>query len=195
MVLIRFLTATFALVAGSFAFALPSHNATLSRSDPGSVLCGEGHLSLLGFPKADESLIASNAQAQDVFNQEVPVFWRVIYKDETYEGGYLDSSQIHKGLDALNDQFVGHRLGLHHTFEKGCYGEGDEVAEILSSSTPAEIDALFGCPIGCNTCLGPGEDSIHNYMDYTNESCKTHPFTLSHIARMRTIYELYRKDK
>ncbi|KAL3460105.1 hypothetical protein BJX64DRAFT_290590 [Aspergillus heterothallicus] len=81
---------------------------------------------------------------------------------------------------------VGHWLGLLHTFEGGCDGEGDYVGD-----TPAEAFRAEGCPEGRETCLGAGGDPIHNYMDYTNDACQTH-FTQGQIARMAQVWEQFR---
>jgi hypothetical protein len=61
---------------------------------------------------------------------------------------------------------VGHWLGLYHVFQGGCEGEGDWVAD-----TPPQSIATRGCPEGQDSCVGDGVDSIHNYMDYSYDSC------------------------
>jgi hypothetical protein len=94
---------------------------------------------------------------------------------------------------------TGHGLGLLHTFEGGS-SDGDGVAD-----TPAEASASFTCDEGRNTCdtpvfpdpanpAGPlvdQPDPIHNFMDYSYDSCMN-AFTPGQNARMVASYMRYR---
>ena len=97
-------------------------------------------------------------------------------------GGFLAPYDL--GGTAIHE--AGHYLGLFHTFQGGCTAPGDEVDD-----TPYEASPAFGCPAGRNSCPQPGDDPIHNYMDYTDDPCYTE-FSAGQSARMNSIVPVYR---
>ncbi|EPS39676.1 hypothetical protein H072_6517 [Dactylellina haptotyla CBS 200.50] len=83
---------------------------------------------------------------------------------------------------------VGHWFGLLHTFDEGCDG-GDFVDD-----TPAQATETEGCPVGKDTCTGdkyPGVDPIHNFMDYSDDTCME-GFTPGQAARIFKLWDRYR---
>ncbi|PFH49914.1 hypothetical protein AMATHDRAFT_62202 [Amanita thiersii Skay4041] len=115
------------------------------------------------------------------------------YKDDSLNDGVVLLFKSLPGGGLLNYNLgrtlvheVGHWLGLFHTFEGGCFGIGDGVAD-----TPPEAKPAVGCPVGRDTCRSAGVDPIHNYMDYTFDACQNQ-FTRGQIRRARQISSIYR---
>ena len=85
---------------------------------------------------------------------------------------------------------VGHWLGLYHTFQDGCVGEGDEVDD-----TEAHAGPNFGCKNTLtdknNFCSGETKAPLKNFMNYVDDKCMSE-FTPGQIARMKDMITTYR---
>jgi pregnancy-associated plasma protein-A len=114
-------------------------------------------------------------------------------KDEYLDGVVLDYRSLPGGPYGSNFSLggtlpheTGHWLGLFHTFDGGCGKRGD-----LVSDTPAEREPTSGCPEGKDTCKSTGLDPIHNFMDYSFDSCYTQ-FTPGQAERMQEQWNAFR---
>ncbi|KJX98271.1 metalloprotease like protein [Zymoseptoria brevis] len=128
---------------------------------------------------------------------------------EVIADGIMLSAETMPGGEAVNKYGVynlgytaihetGHWLGLNHVFSEKrtgssvpfCGDSGDNVDD-----TPAQITPTRGCPKKKDSCpQQPGKDSIHNYMDYSADSCMTE-FTWGQKMKMEQSFAEYRKGR
>ena len=120
--------------------------------------------------------ITDSAQA---YLDGIVIDWRTVPGASTEYQGEFDRGET------LTHE-AGHWLNLEHTFFGGCNKQGDFVDD-----TPAQKTPSSGCPVGKDTCKAPGLDPIHNYMDYSYDTCYTE-FTDGQTQRMRDAWLFYR---
>ncbi len=107
----------------------------------------------------------------------------IVIHPESMPGGKIKNFNL--GHTATHE--AGHWLGLAHTFDGGCYGDGDRVDD-----TPAMSVPTGGCPEGKDTCVKEaGLDPIHNYMDYSDDPCYNQ-FTAGQTQRMQDAWLHFR---
>ena len=114
----------------------------------------------------------------------------VVMLDESMPGGVNPDDPTKPWKYGEGDTLtheVGHWLMLDHTFNKGCSAAGDYVAD-----TPKEAYPQFNCPPdSTDSCAAPGTDPIHNFMDYTQDSCM-YEFTRGQAERMSDAWVAFR---
>lgn len=100
----------------------------------------------------------------------------------TLPGSTEFPNKFDQGMTTVHE--VGHWFGLFHVFQgSSCSSDGDMV-----SDTPFQRTATSGCPTNKDTCPNsPGKDSVHNYMDYSDDKCYEE-FTAGQIKRAQDIW-------
>ena len=119
-----------------------------------------------------------------------------VTEDNVYQGvvvhyGSLPGgNQTNYNLGRTATHETGHYFGLFHTFFTGCNEPNDYV-----SDTPEQAIATSGCPddIMVDSCPSPGPDPIHNYLDYSYDSCYQ-GFTAGQDERMDMMLITYRPN-
>ena len=115
--------------------------------------------------------------------ERTPAADGVVVHTASMPGG--DARGYGRGDSAVHE--VGHWLGLFHTFEGGCGGNGDMVDD-----TPSEGAPSFGCSKGQDSCpSAKGNDPVHNFMNYSPDRCMDR-FTPDQVDRMSRVWLAYR---
>jgi hypothetical protein len=193
---IAVLNNTYGQFGWSFVLASVDRTTNATWFRPGSSSTNERNMkSALRLGTADDL----NIYTVDISNQGLlgwatypssytrdPVMDGVVILFSSLPGG--NAAPYNFGDTAVHE--TGHWMGLYHTFQGGCTGNGDLVGD-----TPAEKSAAYGCPIGRDTCRNKvGLDPIRNFMDYADDACMNQ-FTSGQDARMDTQFTTYRYNK
>ncbi|KAF2422613.1 metalloprotease, partial [Tothia fuscella] len=117
------------------------------------------------------------------------------------DGCVIDSNTMPGGSNSLynlgytSTHETGHWMGIYHVFNRRSCDDGDGIVD-----TPAQIEPTYGCPESNGTTtkdscpLDEGKDSIHNYMDYSDDIC-LNQFTPDQKAMMREIFPIFRAGR
>lgn len=142
--------------------------------------------SLLGWAYLPWNFTSDNGEPLPRFFDGVVLDYRSLPEVEGDTGDDRAFSIYNEGDTATHE--VGHWLGLYHTFQNGCEEPGDRVADTAPEASPA-----FRCPEGRDTCTADTEpDPIHNFMDYTQDSCMDE-FTPGQGTRMQDTWMQFRE--
>ena len=109
--------------------------------------------------------------------------------------GTLGTAQAPQDLGRTATHELGHWLGMYHTFQDGCGTDPCTTGDLVCD-TPPVAAPHFGCPASANTCSNdvPDEnDLVDNYMDYTNDACKS-MLTQGQKDRAQNMLQLFRQD-
>ncbi|TEB24005.1 zincin [Coprinellus micaceus] len=137
----------------------------------------------VGFNSTDRSLGYSSLPSAYLRS---PLLDGLLIRYTTLPGG--NHTNYNLGRTMVHE--LGHWLGLYHTFEGGCTGVGDNVDDTAPEASGAE-----GCPVGRKSCAASKfEDPIHNFMDYSFDSCMTH-FTPGQAVRMHEAIWAFRTPR
>lgn len=98
------------------------------------------------------------------------------------------SSFYNQGRTLVHE--MGHYLGLEHTFENGSNCSNSYTSGDLIVDTNAELEEHYGCTQTYSCGL---EDPIHNFMNYTDDSCMSN-FTREQANRMVCSLMTYRPE-